>query len=1284
MQTQKNSSNKKTNAKTSAKAKKVEEESPLKKQGIKVQFEDLKKQVEKFKIVPDNTRNDDETSTTNPQTSISFDKNEVLEVAKEPKIEDITMKDLNKNTDTKENLQANTGSSEVKPLILDDDDEYDVITVKANQPIQESKVKPLILDDDDEYDIITVRVNQPVQVTTNETKMVSTNEKTPIQTNSGETKAVIVHEKQPIQTNDTNRDIIIGGGAKGESQDREVHIKTHDEKKKELSNETELIDAETKRVNSIEAQKQAKRAAIKNLFEATGGNIPKLFDEVNTELKALMKVGSGLKMDPVNFSSELDAYRIPNFASSYQLDPTKDFYGMGIAEQDLLFERVGLFKGIVVDYNRENAIEQGYRNAVKFVNRPIDNNTEKPVTQQNRSKPVKVFSKKPRYSGFFESSIALDEYQRKSQEAGIVNLGFGLSASYSKGFVSAAVKAGYAYNKESFNEVNTKIKKISMIASFYLPKIELSFDTLQPCAADDLIEYLERALEKEQDTFACFKRINTILLSFGQFVPTSMFIGAKIYHSKTHELKATDIINEVASKHEAHFQASVSTAVFEGGIEAKTRIENTSKDREQSKSERESVEYRAIGGEGAVISDMGKWVESTADAMRWGLIRYDDLVPVIDLLPYDLQERITDVFDRVVAEYKIQDILSIGAHFLFHRGYFERFGSKAQPKFSVIKNSSGHKQVLSVRVDDELDNNKEVIMSQYDGADVGDVQEWYIANSGKIHLKNHPDSDTNYVLSIDSTSKPPKLVITQEDSFDHQLWDVRGGMMYNISDESYVTFNGSQIAIVKNKDEAKSNTWLFVSEKAISTQSPSRRKNVTEKKSALMLSEGGVSDILDNNYYLPLNGMLKSINGVAQLNFTSGKIAILWGKGAQQKEIWSRSIANPAAAKFGIINGTLAILDETDTILEEIATDIVDIRLTDSGNLEGINIESSIVYESGSIVYAYIQAESSRSVLSIMPSQNGNYKQITSMPYFGGEHQLWYINRKNNIVSKYTNGINKYALTEIIEQPVSNPVFPFSATQQPTQSGGSKTSSVVLDVLSAANANAQQWEGLAPNRKGNLSSKTTKNIVTKGLGPNEQWVLTYDVNAKQEANMPLVSYSSQRDLEFTEIIYRNELSYFFKGIDIKGYDIRAVRFAGGKSDEYWDDQRYYTLRLQFMDSYGKIYQSSQREDPKAFYYGLTLPDLSGAAYFHDEDQSLNLNVSHDYNNRKGTFTFSTEKRGFPGGSIFVNPYGYDKEDILHSISNAWVIIPPDHKAIGVSFCQVSASLVSPCLISVKR
>ncbi|MBK8566243.1 MAG: hypothetical protein IPN76_23605 [Saprospiraceae bacterium] len=1008
-------------------------------------------------------------------------------------------------------------------------------------------------------------------------------------------------------------------------------------------------------------------------------------------LKEALKTSSKLTFEENNFSEGLDAYRTPTFSGSYNLESSTDFFTMEVQQQELLYDRVGLFKGIVVDYSKETPIDQGYRNVVKHIVKDKKKNDA-------RSKPVRVFYKKPRLSGFYETTYSFEESQRKSQETGIFNLSFGLSASYSGPVVSVGGKAGFSYGKESLTEKNSFFKEISIVSSFFLPKIELSFDTLQACASDDLMAYLEKALG-ETNELKRFDQVNTILLSYGQFVPTSLIIGARLYSSDTKKIEGTDTIENVLTKYSAEFKVSASAGNFEGGAEGKMNKEDSSKSSEQKKSEAQSLQFNAVGGEGAFIAEKEQWVASTADSKGWGLVRFDNLVPVIDVLPEDLKNRCIELFDYIVNYYPIEELLSKGAHFLFHKGYFERFGMKARPKTFLIKNTQGGKNVLGVKAVEEFENNQQATMSLYDGAS-GDFQEWYITNAGKVILKASYDNLAKFVLSIDNKKTPPQLVITQDGYFENQVWSLDGGLFKNVITSHYLSYDGNNVKLVEDLQIAKQTTWMLVTESDLN-QPKKPKLPAAQTGQGLNLAEVVEgSDTLESSQCLKAGKSLVSKNNHAMLTLTAEGIRIEWGEGSNAKKtIWQKPIASGVAAKIGILNGAFVAMDENNKVLENLAPgvrNLKDIQLMDSGNFEAIDDSGEIVWESQSVVYAKIQNTGNKDVVSILPKLDyvaGSELGLQS--YVGGDHQLWYVNRKHNIVSKYSNGNQKLAITEITGLGYLRPLIKENMNYQ------------LWDVQSAKKAAIQNRITKSKLDKGaTMGYQTGGHVVLEMMdkkpilaikdSSDEKWELLYDENRK-DANMLIVTKNPPSSSSFIkhEQLYKDGYFMFvFSGIKTNGKKIEAVRLSH-RTDPNYNYSGYYLLFLEFKTTDGMILSadigSPSKEDRQNYVSdGLGFPDLLSAAYIDNDTAEISL---MPMKGDKLNYSFQFQTKDTNGnttncrvnGFEFVNPsLPWDSKDGITTIDTEWVSVPKGNKVIGISFTKISLDRLGPCLLSVKE
>ena len=630
--------------------------------------------------------------------------------------------------------------------------------------------------------------------------------------------------------------------------------------KKEKAEASERVATETEQLKTRQANLEQRRQLIKGLLEATGGNIPAMFKEVNQELKAIMGADTFLSLaDKLDFTEESAAFRIPNVTTSLQLDGKTDFFGMSVKDQRLLYDQIGLFKGIVVDHSKETPVEQGYRDVLKY---------EAAKDSSERTQPTRAFYKKPRLSGFFESTYSLDETQRKTNEAGIFNLGFGLSASYSNLFVSAAVKASFSYGKEYQEEKALQRKKVAITSSFFLPKIELSFDTLYPCASDDFTGAVEAifTLPREEQ----FDRLIELLRHFGHFVATSLVIGGRLYSTNEKQVESSTSMSNQLTKYSANFQASLFTARFEGGIEGKMDKEDSEKRASSDTHERQNMQLRAVGGEGAYVNNMNQWVESLAKFNAWGLVRFDNLVTSLQVLPADLQLKCHNLLTEVVTSpsMSIETLIEKNAHFLFYQGYIEQYGSKASPRYFVLRNSGNSQKVLTV-VNGNRFNEAEVALKLYED----EVhQEWWRSPDGKIYSRNDRNDAERYVLSVaQGSSNENRLVITQEDYFPNQRWLLAGGFLKNEDTGIYVEINEKDELTFAPKTPTRNNrnVWQALTEEQLLRMREARpRKDPQQTKGKLV-------SLLSNGQYIDKGQRLISPESNAKLEIRANQLCII-------------------------------------------------------------------------------------------------------------------------------------------------------------------------------------------------------------------------------------------------------------------------------------------------------------------------------------------------------------------------------------------------------------------------
>lgn len=950
----------------------------------------------------------------------------------------------------------------------------------------------------------------------------------------------------------------------------EKHTKLNDSK-------TKLQKSETKRYEAIQKQKEKQRKAIKDLLEHTSGNIPELYNKVNEELLALMKVDKKLELKEIKFSEETAAFRIPKFASSFNLDGATDFFGMSMAEQFMLYDRVGLFKGIVVDHSKDTPVDQGYRNAVKFLKE--ENNNE-------ATKPVAIFYKKPRLSGFFETNFSLDESQRRSQQTGIFNLGFGLSVEYNYWATSAAVRAGFSYGREWLQEQNIQVKKIAITSNFFLPKIELSFDTLSPCADDSLMKYLNEVFnDTTVNELVQFERINTILMSYGHFLPTSLIIGGRLYSSDVKEIKKVEDVDNEQTQYAANFKAAFSNLKTEIGVESKLNHTSGTSQTTGTTSEKSSLTLNAIGGEGAFVNDTEKWVKSTEKFTHWGLVRFDNLVPIIEVLPKELKEKCSQLFNYVVDKLSIEELLERNAHYLFYKGYFEQFGKKAQPKFYVVQNIKSNTDVLSIQANGEIVTETGVGLAPFNPNDSAS-QLWYMAASGKIYSKESYQTDTKLVLSLDKE----KVMVTIEDYYANQFWKVSGGKLINLNGHALAVKDNAVLTV--SGSDANKASWKIVSEKDFTV--PKKISNITKT-----LISANQTNILTSDKAIGLGEYLTSSSTNIQLKIENSKLKITYKTTKITKELYELSLGSKVQ-KLALLDGDLVFLDQNNEFVSSLANanTIKEVKLLDCGNLEALDYDNKIVWQSKSIIYSAIK-NSSGNVLSIHHSDfepNMSYSNIllTTMPFIGADHQLWYVNSLNQIICKATKlgtqfGLNctnngEINMSSSLSSTNSNVKWKLPKVNHgviESEANNMKLKSNKLGFsLSADTTSSDNWTITAEVDYYGKSKPVSIRVPKQQHELNKDYYNLYDSNNYRFINKGYI-FTNGKEIKGIKIS-RQENRYILILKDVENNEIRDTAWGHTRGDDYsefdWNKLKFSKAPTYFTGNLDKIWFSSIEND----------------------------------------------------------------------------------------------------------
>jgi hypothetical protein len=747
-----------------------------------------------------------------------------------------------------------------------------------------------------------------------------------------------------------------------------------------------------------------RRDAIKDLLAATGGNIPDFYNEVSKELRKQMSVENKLAFDPPGYLKFDDGvFRTPDLASA-NLSKATDFYALSQAEQKLLYDRVGLFKGIVIDHSKDAPVQQGFRDVLKREKTL----PPKGLPAEEHTDVVRVMFKRPRLSGFYESTYTFDESERKSQETGVFSLGFGLAVNYSSFKVGVGVRAGFNYGHQHMQQKSVHSKRMEVVSSFFLPKIDLSFDALRPCAADDFVDAVTQALKADAGATHPFLRLCKVLQHYGHFVPLNLLIGGRLYSVNTKEIKEEKDIHNTLTEYNAKLQVAVETMTTDVGLESKMAKTDANQTADMTKTEAQSLRLTAVGGEGAYVNNTTKWVESMAHFSQWGLVKFDDLIPSIHVLPPALRHRCGDAILDYVKGSTIDDLLRIGADFLFYNGYMEEFGSKATPKFFRIQNIQSGK-VLAIE-NRHMANATPVTMGAIEGSD---AQLWWLNASGKLLSKKGYFGQEVYALTAQGSS----LVITQNNFFTGQYWELGGGMIRNLEVDAGLQILDSgkaseRVALAKVDAKNREFTgWRIIAAAQVQASSGTGSKPELIENNA---------DVMAANQYLTAKRSMAARSGQVVMTLDEKGLEIKYKK--SKTTLWQKPLQG--CKELAISDGKLVLVyDKSETELDQELVLFDDpnkpansLELLDNGNLELLDIDGRLVWQSESFFYSVIRAEGNEGVLSLYhsdytPSMDRDNLQAMLMPYVEADHQLWYVSRHGQLVNKLKrNGTASFAL----------------------------------------------------------------------------------------------------------------------------------------------------------------------------------------------------------------------------------------------------------------------------------
>ncbi len=476
-----------------------------------------------------------------------------------------------------------------------------------------------------------------------------------------------------------------------------------------------------------------------------------------------------------------------------------DFFKLSKLDRDDLLDRVGLYRGIIIDHAQTEIVQQGFRELLK--RRPSQTGAaDDPALA---TQPAKILYRKPKHAGFFDSTYTFSEALHQVQTNGVTNLSFSLAVAGGAG-VKWGVGVGYGYSKQSQENHAETTRTIYITTSYFLPKVELSFDYLQPCASDEFVAAVKHAVELA-DGERRYPQLLRVLAAFGQFVPTRLLVGGKLYATSKKTLTASEDASDVTTRHTAQAKVFVKASVATVSAEASFEKSDREQKKDEKTDESQAMSFTAVGGEGALLREAGAWANSLADYSRWSPVQFDSPIPSLSLLPEPLARQAIAVLRARASQSTIRQVLADGAHFLFYGEYAEWVGKHARRvEFTVRSREDG--RVFNLDADEPGDG----VPVHLFAAQGWDKQVWYMTPEGHI-LSRVTRQGAEFALSIVAAGG---LVVTQKGRAPHQLWEfTASGHLVNLSCEpaKVLTSRNGQLTLdTRAATPVVSQLWEFV------------------------------------------------------------------------------------------------------------------------------------------------------------------------------------------------------------------------------------------------------------------------------------------------------------------------------------------------------------------------------------------------------------------------------------------------------------------------------------------
>jgi len=470
-----------------------------------------------------------------------------------------------------------------------------------------------------------------------------------------------------------------------------------------------------------------------------------------------------------------------------------DFFDLGIAQRADLLDRVGFYRGVVIDHSLSNPVEVGFRDVLMKPDdaqpRPEEDIKSKEGKALPTLQPAQLFYRKPNFSGYFENNYTTSETVFQTQKNGVTNLTFSLGIAV--GGLRNSASLGLSYSNYSKQEESAGFvgKTVFTTANFFLPKIELSFDDTKACASRAFYEACKSATgsfdpEKNETFEPAFHRLKKVLDGFGHFIPLQTLVGGRLFATEKKRFEGNEKATDFTDRFGGKIKASLSTVYVDAEADASHEKSKQEAMKQKNSSEAQNMTFNAVGGEGTVVQDAAAWAESLYDYRRWANVQRENLIPTLDLLPDDISARCWSVLEKYSLARTKQALLHEDkAYFLFYGKYGDKAGSKAREVyFSIINNA--YDAAVTVKTDPPSQGEKAILTRP----ETVPTQLWRLTENGQLVLRaagqktlHGNSSEIFYALTAElpaAADAPPQdeypVSLSQLCKDSTQMWDYPG------------------------------------------------------------------------------------------------------------------------------------------------------------------------------------------------------------------------------------------------------------------------------------------------------------------------------------------------------------------------------------------------------------------------------------------------------------------------------------------------------------------------------